>query len=114
MKKLVVLLGSLWCLTAIPAYALQCGNRLVSPGESKTDVWHRCGDPETTDWRVIYRAVPVAAPLFSDPRYPSRAVTYVPVVIEVWTYNLGPQRFIQELSFEEGRLIEIRSLGYGY
>src|SRR5262245_54304732 len=41
MKKLVMLLGSLWCLSAIPAYALQCGNRIVSLGESKTDVWHR-------------------------------------------------------------------------
>jgi len=29
-------------------------------------------------------------------------------------YNFGPPRLIQELWFEEGRLIAIQPLGYGY
>jgi len=113
MKPSVVLLACLLCLSATPAYALRCGARLVSPGAVKAEVWRKCGEPETTDWQVVYRPVSGGAPLHSDPFAQSHEVTYVPVVIEVWIYNFGPQRFRQELSFEEGRLITIRPLGYG-
>src|SRR5262245_48309064 len=122
MNKLAMLLGSLCCLSATSAHALKCDHRLVSLGESKTEVWSECGVPDTTDSRVIYRAVPVDAAPFYDPTHAPfydaahivRAVTYLPVIIEVWTYNFGPQRFLQELSFEDGRLVEIRALERGY
>jgi hypothetical protein len=38
----------------------------------------------------------------------------VPVNVEEWLYNFGPQYFMQLLRFENGRLVEIRNLGYGY
>lgn len=105
---LAIFLFVLICLSTVPAWALRCGNRLVSPGESQSAVWHKCGEPDSTDWRVNYRVVPgydafgIARPV------------YLPVVTEVWVYNFGPQRFMREMSFEEGRLIDIQSLGYGY
>ena len=106
---LAVVLFFLVCLGTVPAWALRCGNRLLSPGEPQAAVLSKCGTPDTTDRRVIYREQP-EYDAFGFPR----ATVSVPVVIDVWVYNFGPQRFMQELSFEDGRLIGIQSLGYGY
>jgi hypothetical protein len=109
MRMLIMLALYLLCLDVAPAQALRCGNRLVSAGEAKLSVWQKCGEPEATDWYVTYRALrgPEHSPVATPP-------VYVPVVIELWFYNFGPQRFQQEFSFEEGRLIGIRPLGYGF
>lgn len=32
---------------------------------------------------------------------------------EEWTYNFGPRRFMQVVTFENGRLIDVQSAGYG-
>jgi len=69
----------------------------------------KCGEPDTTDRRVTYR-VPADYDAFGIPRL----LSYIPVVIDVWVYNFGLQRFMQELSFEDGRLVDIQSLEYGY
>jgi hypothetical protein len=109
MRTCIMLVLCLLCLDVAPVHALRCGSRLVAAGESKLTVWQKCGDPEATDWYVTYRALrgPDYWPSATPP-------VYVPVVIELWFYNFGPQRFQQELSFEEGRLMGIRPLGYGY
>ncbi len=106
---LAVLLFFLVCLSTIPAWALRCGNRLVSLGEPQTAILYKCGAPDTTDRRVTYRVLSD-----NDSFGVVRPLVYIPVVIDVWVYNFGPQRFMQELSFEDGRLIDIESLGYGY
>jgi hypothetical protein len=97
------------CLSTVPAWALRCGNRLVSFGEIQNVVLYKCGAPDTTERRVTYRVEP-DYDAFGVPR----TAVYIPVVIDVWVYNFGPRRFMQELSFEDGRLINIQSLGYGY
>jgi uncharacterized protein YvpB len=38
----------------------------------------------------------------------------VEVPVEIWIYNLGPSKLMQRLRFEDGELIEIESLGYGF
>lgn len=35
------------------------------------------------------------------------------VVIDEWVYNFGSTQLMPQLLFENGRLISIRSLGYG-
>jgi hypothetical protein len=37
----------------------------------------------------------------------------VTVNVEEWIYDFGPQRFIQYLTFESGKLINVRSGNYG-
>ena len=37
----------------------------------------------------------------------------VTVLVEVWVYDFGPQRFMEELTFEDGVLIGSRALSYG-
>jgi hypothetical protein len=109
MRTLIVLLVLLFCAGVPPAYALRCGNRLVDVGDGQATVLRKCGEPATREWRVIYRPQLVSDPVTGFPR-----TEYVPVEIEVWLYNFGPQRFMQELSFEAGRLITIEPLEYGY
>src|SRR5262249_24846540 len=106
--SLAVLLFLLVCLGAGPAWALRCGTRLVVSGDSESAVLYKCGHPDTTERRVTYR--PVAD---YDDFGILRSAVYVPVVLDVWVYNFGPQRFMQEFSFEDGRLTYIQSLGYG-
>jgi Protein of unknown function (DUF2845) len=106
---LAVFLFFLVCLSTVPAWALRCGNRLVSLGEPQTAILYKCGEPDTTERRVTYRALSD-----KDSFGVVRSLVYIPVVIEVWVYNFGPRRFMQEFSFEDGRLIYIQSLGYGY
>jgi hypothetical protein len=36
------------------------------------------------------------------------------VVVETWTYNLGPHRLMPRIRFEDGRVAEIQWLGYGF
>lgn len=109
MRTLIMLLLSLFCVGVSPVYALRCGNRLVDVGDSQSTVVRKCGKPVTTEQRVVYRPQPGQDP-FTD----SLHTIYALVVIEVWLYNFGPRRFMQELSFEAGRLITIEPLGYGF
>ncbi|WPB80776.1 DUF2845 domain-containing protein [Archangium violaceum] len=92
------------------AATLRCGNALASDGASRSDVLIKCGEPmskdshtesvgektrqkgeeiETTQERVVYKT------------------------IEEWTYNFGPRQFMQVVVFENGRLVDVRSAGYG-
>lgn len=41
-----------------------------------------------------------------------RSATEIPV--EVWTYNFGPSRLMQRIRFENGVVVRIESLGYGF
>ena len=73
--------------------------------------WDARGPPWTT------LSLPVTRTAVVQRRGPGGAVVAeaitVTAVIEVWLYDFGPRRFMEELSFENGRLIAIESLGYG-
>ena len=92
------------------AATLRCGNALVADDASQSDVLLKCGEPmgkntrtesvgertrqkgeeiETTQERVVYKT------------------------IEEWTYNFGPRQLMQVVVFENGRLVDVRSAGYG-
>jgi uncharacterized protein DUF2845 len=120
---LIALTFVVGCLEPTPAGAFYCGNRLVSPGERQTVVWYKCGEPDLRSWRVHYRTPSAARGFglgahhfgFGTHRCDETANSGAgPVVVEVWVYNLGSRRFLQELSFEDGCLIYIEPLGYGY
>lgn len=93
------------------AEALSCRQRLVSAGTSSARVIELCGDPTEivqrteTRSRTIQRVAP-------DGTVIQDTVSYT-VVVETWTYDFGPQRFMRQLIFEDGTLRQIRTLGYG-
>ena len=105
---MVVVVVALLCLRAELAEALHCGNRLVMVGDSRAEVLAKCGEPVTREHWVEYRSV--AQPLAFVPQ---EEEVYFPVRLEEWEYNFGAQRFRQKFRFEDGRLRDIKALGYG-
>ena len=108
------------------SFAFRCSGRIVSVGDTKFDVIKKCGEPSFKDtWvenrisRDLYREIIPKDEKGSkrelerkDYREPLFVEEYV--VIEEWTYNLGPNRFIRYLRFENGKLVRIRTGDYGY
>lgn len=101
-------------LGAAPASAatntFRCGSALVYEGDALERVLAKCGRPNAVSHSVAWRSAStwIEGRLF----YSSDGGREVPV--EVWTYNRGPNQFVRRLRFEDGELVEIATLGYGY
>ncbi len=95
-----------------PAHAegMRCGTKLVHEGDTRIEVTAKCGEPTDVSRTSILRR-PVVW-LHGRPYYASSDLVEIP--IERWVYNLGPQRFMREIRFEDGRVVEVATLGYGY
>jgi Protein of unknown function (DUF2845) len=96
--------------TAANADAMRCGNRLIGTGDTRSMVRQFCGEPADVVTRTILQR----------PNFLLRGRTfflnegYVEVPVEVWTYNLGPNRLMRRISFIDGNVDSIETLGYGY
>jgi hypothetical protein len=90
------------------AQALDCHGRLIVIGASPWEVKERCGEPTDTEDVTKYRLQETYDQLQQRP-----IQTLVPVQQTIWTYNFGPTRFVYYLTFQEGKLIDIRTGDYG-
>jgi len=99
-------------VAATPARAdgFRCGTKLVVEGSTRGEVIARCGEPTDVERRAILRR-PVLW-RHGRPYYLSDDLVEVPV--ETWTYNLGPNKLMRRLRLEDGVVVEIDTLGYGY
>lgn len=122
MKRLFLAsLAVLVVVSTAGAGDFRCGTRLVSEGDTKFEVLEKCGQPDFVDVRHESR---IKRDFFErsferrdldDPeRYRFPLFVVEDVEIEEWTYNLGSQRFIRYLTFENGRLVDIKVGDYGY
>jgi len=94
--------------------SLRCKTRLISPGAAAYEVRSVCGTPDDTQSRTESRTIRRAVSVPCATGYCSAMVDEtVTVNVEEWIYDFGPQRFIQFLTFESGKLINVRSGGYG-
>ena len=89
--------------------AMRCGSRIVSEGAYQFEVLKKCGEPAFVDERVNYD---VTRPL--PPRQNLSREYRESIIIEEWTYNFGPRKFMRLLRFENGILEQIHLLDYGY
>ena len=89
------------------AWALRCGKNLVNVGDRKLEVLYRCGEPDLVD---IWEEGRSGHFYYYGHWYPNTGT----VVVEMWSYNFGPSRFMRILRFENGRLTRIETIGYGY
>jgi hypothetical protein len=100
------------------AEAFQCDGKVISKRNTKFDVLRKCGEPDYIDSWEEERAVRGYG-RFEMPRSGGIPETQVPIVsvihvqVERWTYNLGPNRFMQVLRFENGKLVDIDTGDYG-
>ncbi|HEX9867289.1 MAG TPA: DUF2845 domain-containing protein [Candidatus Tectomicrobia bacterium] len=98
---LVVTIGSL--------LALDCHGRLVVIGTGPWEVKDRCGEPAAID--DVMKHIPQRA---YDSTSQSTVDILVPVQRSIWTYNFGETRFLYDLTFQEGKLIDITTGDDGY
>jgi hypothetical protein len=92
----------------------RCGNRVVSEGDHMVDVRRRCGDPDFVAQRVEQRKVKskVRRRVGNQEEEVSEERT-VDVVIDQWTYDLGPERFVRYVDFEDARVLRVTTGDYG-
>lgn len=112
MKPYAPLLCAVVLSTVQPLQAddLRCGDRLISEGDQAALVRERCGAP--TETRVERKLVP--AVIWRDGRRIQLSGGDREVLVEFWTYNLGPNRLMRQIKMEEGVVVEIKTLGYGH
>ena len=114
----------------IPFYAnatsLRCGVRLITIGDYQDRVLAECGEPDHVrvweEERIYgFRHHPQYYGIYEDYEYlnPDHG-TITPyrirklVIVEEWTYNHGPTRFMDHLRLENGIVRSITSGDYGY
>jgi Protein of unknown function (DUF2845) len=95
---------------AAPAYAFRCGTKLVTEGDTRSQVIAKCGEPTEVERRSTFRepVVIVGGRAFRG------GLGLVEIPIEFWVYNLGPSKLMRRIRFEDGVVVEIETLGYGY
>jgi hypothetical protein len=123
MSQRTLLCGSVCVLTwlvSVNAFAdgMRCGTKLVSDGDSLHDVRSRCGEPDHAERRVEKRTVRrwVQGPCLQDRgavRCGQMVERTVEVVIDEWTYDFGPHKFVHYLTFEQDTLLTVRTGSYG-
>jgi hypothetical protein len=94
-------------LAAAPAHAFRCGTRIITRGDHAEKMLRFCGEPASVQTRIQTRG------------YVSDFGRVFPgvveeVVIEEWTYNLGPHQLMRVVRLENGLVADIKHLGYVY
>jgi len=95
-------------LAAAPAHAFRCGTRIITRGDHADKLLHFCGDPVSVQTRFAQRSVGLGPGRFYSPGIVEE------VIIEEWTYNLGPHQLMRVVRLENGVVATIKHLGYGY
>jgi hypothetical protein len=117
----VVLLGlaGLSVSSQARADSLACNGRIASSGDSRYEVKAICGEPDDASQRVEYRSVRgrVSGPCTRENgklRCGQTREEVVEVVIDEWVYDFGKNRFIEYVTFEQGKLVSVRTGSYGH
>jgi len=103
----VTIAALLLIAAAAPAHAFRCGARIITRGDHAEKMLRYCGEPASVQSRLQTR------------QYMSHLGRPYPkiveeVLVEEWTYNLGPKQLMRLVRLENGFVEEIKLLGYGY
>ena len=101
----------------VMASDFSCGSKIVATGDYSYDVLRKCGEPSHVEvWGKVRVRRDFGPGLFEPEMGFSRWSPFVKelVTVEDWEYNLGSNRLIRYLRFENGRLIRITVGDYGY
>ena len=107
-KRLRFTLAALLLVTAAaPAHAFRCGSRIITRGDHADKILRYCGEPVAVQTWLKQR------PYFMGSGIVVPGATEE-VVVEEWTYNLGPRQLMRVVLLENGYVEEVKLLGYGY
>ncbi|MCH9698564.1 MAG: DUF2845 domain-containing protein [Gammaproteobacteria bacterium] len=109
-----------WCLISLllliycqPLWALRCSKRVVVEGYHKSRILSICGEPDFVDVRTEYLDTRLGTRI-RELNSRLDISHFVPIELETWTYNFGPNRLVHHLHFQNNRLFQIEPDGYGY
>lgn len=91
---------------ACAADGMSCPGGVISVGDSRLDLLGKCGPPTL----VEARPAQVTEWVGDRAQGASRTVT---ITLETWTYDLGSSRLVQYVKLEAGKVVNVRSGGYG-
>ncbi len=108
-----------WTLAAVlglaaasPAYAdFMCGTHVITEGDPRSRVVAYCGDPTDVQSTSSLLRRPVT---WINGRPYTVGDGFIEVPVDIWVYNLGPNRLMRRIRFEDGVVVAIDTLGYGY
>jgi hypothetical protein len=104
---------SIWMIFYFPTItfadrAFRCHARLVYIGDSKADVYSKCGEPDHIDeWEENPNGYTSKIYDYEKERYQLPELIKGPIRFEQWTYDLGPNQFNRYLFFQNGELYKI-------
>lgn len=110
MKTWVAAVLATFATAVAQADSLRCGTRLVTEGNTRSEVMAKCGEATEVQHRSVWRQ-PVVW-IHGRPVHVGSDMIEIPV--EIWTYNLGPNKFMRRVLFEDGLVVKIETLDYGY
>jgi hypothetical protein len=90
------------------------GGKIVSRGDHMVEVRKKCGEPDEVSRRIDKRKVKVKVKRWVGGEEEEVSEEQViDVVVDEWVYDLGPQKFIRYVDFEDSRLVNVTTGGYG-
>lgn len=115
-KKALLLIVLLCVCQSLSASALRCNSRLAKDGDSAFKFRQVCGEPDDIQTTVVYRRQAIRSLLGVDRK--NNVVLSdeqtVAITVEKWIYNFGPNRFMRQVTFENGKAVSIEKLGRGF
>lgn len=107
-------------LLSEPAAAFRCGSKLVKDGMHEFEVVKICGQPASVRHlgyavrSVNIRAHRPTVPGWTISRSPGYYSYPTEVMVTEYIYNLGPQKLMRRLVFEDGFLVSVETIGRGF
>jgi len=87
---------------------LRCQGRLVYLGDTKVKVLDKCGDPDKIDhWEEDHNSYISQIYDYDKEQYIKPKLIKGPTLMERWTYNMGSNKFIRYLYFQNGELTKM-------
>jgi len=102
-RNVSIILALMMIGWSVEALALKCPGGIISLGELKAEVHMKCGEPTLWDQRVEETSITTR-----KGHYFQKTLT-----VDEWTYDFGTNRLVQILFFHDGKLVKIKSGGYG-
>jgi hypothetical protein len=100
MQAALVLMVILGVPSLAAAESIRCGSRIIMRGSSSAELASFCGDPAQVSKNSSYSG--------------GAARSVDQIEVEIWTYNFGPNQLMERVRIENGIVVQIDSLGYGY
>ena len=108
----MLLIAAVFCTPgqSVADRTLRCGASLIEIGDENETVLSKCGQPdEVTRWEEDSNSYISQIYDYEREQYRLPKLIKGPVLMERWTYDLGSNRFVRYLYFQNGTLYRIEA-----